>query len=249
MRFLSPAYEVITALGDGLLMGLEALARVGTMDRREFVQALWDAGSSLVFPVLLVSFFGGVLLALQTEPIVAATGAASVFGWAVGYTYLREVGPLLAGLVFLGRTALDWAGTLAYLNTAHTPRSLAFAGVDPVSYFVAPRVWAAVTSLPLLLALGNVAALAGAVTYGEFAAGISRAGFMDSLLGGLHTGDLFMGVVKAALFGMGLTVAAAVAGLRASGGEEGVARAVRSAAFAGLLSMVSLDFIVTRWWA
>lgn len=239
----------ILAVGDAFLLALDSVLRAVSMDRRQLLRAFWDAGVALLLPVLLVSFFGGVLMALQTEPVVSVTGAASMFGWAVGYTYLREVGPLLVSLVFIGRTALSWAGDLAYLTVSRTSRALAFAGVNPVSYFVAPRVWASVLALPLLLAMGEIAALAGAVIYGETVTGITRAGFLESMLGGLGVGDVLLGMVKVMLFGFTGAVWACASGLRARGGEESVARAVVSAAFSGLVSMAVLDFIITRWWS
>src|SRR3954471_11920126 len=132
------------------------------IDWRELVKNLHKMGNRSVPIVVLTAFFAGGLMTLQTGPFVKKLGATALAGWGAGYAVLREIGPILIGLMFSGRVGANNTAELATMTVTEQLDGLRALAIDPVKFLVVPRVIAMVVMLVALTVLGDLVSLLGA---------------------------------------------------------------------------------------
>ena len=215
------------------------------IDRRELFKNLHKMGNRSVPIVVLTAFFAGGLMTLQAGPFVKKLGATSLAGWGAGYAVLREIGPILIGLMFSGRVGANNTAELATMTVTEQLDGLRALAIDPVRFLVVPRVIAMIVMLVALTVLGDLVALLGASVVGKAMLGIDWSTMYYSFVDNLKPYDFLHGVYKSIAFGGAIAVSSCYFGVTVRGGAVGVGKAVNAAVVAAAVSIMLLDFFLT----
>ena len=214
-------------------------------DPRQLWQCLYKMGNRSVPIVVLTALFAGGLMTLQAGAFVKKLGATSLAGWGAGYAVLRELGPILIGLMFSGRVGANTTAELATMTVTEQIDGLRALSIDPLRFLVLPRVIAMVVMLLALTILGDLIALMGAAATARVVLDIDWATMFGSFADNLAPEDFFHGVGKSAVFGFAIALASCHFGLSVKGGSPGVGRAVNAQVVASAVAIVLLDFFLT----
>lgn len=214
-------------------------------DTRQLWHCLYKMGNRSVPIVILTALFAGGLMTLQAGAFVKKLGATSLAGWGAGYAVLRELGPILIGLMFSGRVGANTTAELATMTVTEQLDGLRALSIDPLRFLVIPRVIAMVVMLLALTILGDLVALLGAAATARVVLDIDWATMFASFADNLAPEDFFHGISKSAVFGFAIALASCHFGLTVRGGSPGVGRAVNAQVVASAVAIVLLDFFLT----
>ena len=215
------------------------------LDTRELWKNLYKMGNKSVPIIVLTAFFAGGLMTLQTGPFVKKLGATSLAGWGAGYAVLREIGPILIGLMFSGRVGSNNTAELATMTVTEQLDGLRALAIDPVRFLIVPRVLAMIIMLVALTVIGDLVALLGASIVGRYMLQIDWSTMYYSFADNLKPYDFLHGVYKSFAFGGAIAVASCYFGVTVRGGAVGVGRAVNASVVASAVSIMLLDFFIT----
>jgi phospholipid/cholesterol/gamma-HCH transport system permease protein len=215
------------------------------IDGRELTKNLYKMGNRSVPIVVLTAFFAGGLMMLQSGPFVKKLGATALAGWGAGYAVLREIGPILIGLMFSGRVGANNTAELATMTVTEQLDGLRALAIDPVRYLVVPRVIAMMVMLVALTVIGDLVALLGASLVGRVMLDINFSTMYYSFIDNLRPYDFLHGVYKSVAFGAAIAMSSCYFGVTVRGGAVGVGRAVNAAVVAAAVSIMLLDFFLT----
>jgi phospholipid/cholesterol/gamma-HCH transport system permease protein len=215
------------------------------IDRRELFKNLYKMGNRSVPIVVLTAFFAGGLMTLQAGPFVKKLGATSLAGWAAGYAVVREIGPILIGLMFSGRVGANNTAELATMTVTEQLDGLRSLAIDPIRFLVVPRVIAMIIMLVVLTVLGDLVALLGSAVVARVMLDIDWSTMYYSFVDNLTPTDFLHGVYKSIAFGAAIAFSSCYFGVTVRGGAVGVGKAVNAAVVAAAVSIMILDFFLT----
>jgi phospholipid/cholesterol/gamma-HCH transport system permease protein len=205
--------------------------------------------------VLLTGLFTGMVLALQASVQLAPFGATLFVGRFVAASMLRELGPVLSGIMVAGRVGAGIAAELGAMRVTEQIDALETIGAEPVRVLALPRVLAAAVSVPILALIADAAGLIGAALVSSAYLGVPVRAFqgaaadqiaLDGFVAGLIPADLVQGLVKPLIFGVILSVLACHHGLRARGGTAGVGIATTNAVVSASITILIADYFLTQ---
>ena len=234
--------EGIAFLGEVLVTLLVTLVRPGRLRLRELLRFLDEGGTRAFGLTILLGTLLGVILAFQSAIPLRRFGAEIFVPNLVGISLLRELGPLMAGVILAGRTGSAYAAELGTMTVNEEVAALRVMGMDPMALLVLPRVLAALLVMPVLSLLLTLAGLCG-MTVIMGLLGFPLATVTQQLANWLTLTDMFGGLFKAAVFGFAIGAIGCHAGLGAGRGPRAVGDAATSAVVGGIVSIVVLDGI------
>jgi phospholipid/cholesterol/gamma-HCH transport system permease protein len=236
-----------TAGGMTILAG-KVIARIARfrVDRDELLRSLYRMGVKSMPIVIVTALFTGAIMVIQAAPLVNRLGAHGLLGWGAGFGTLREIAPLLTALMINGRVGANNTAELGTMVVTEQIDALRVLAIDPVSFLVAPRFIAIVTTLSLATVFADVLALGGAALMGDLMLGVSPVTFYNGLTSGLlGIGDVFSGLIKSVLFGVVIALSSCQFGLAVTGGAPGVGKAVNATVVASAAGIFVLDYFVS----
>ena len=202
-----------------------------------------DEVGTRAFPLtLLLGFLIGVILAYQSSIPLRRFGAEVFVPNLVGISLLRELGPLLAGVVLAGRTGSAFAAEIGTMKVNEELDALRIMGIDPAAMLLLPRMVAAAIAMPVLALLMNLAGLAG-MTLIMNTLGYPWAAVQSQLQQWLSLQDLTGGLFKAACFGVVIAGIGCRAGFSTGSGPRAVGDSATRAVVGGIVAIVALDGI------
>jgi phospholipid/cholesterol/gamma-HCH transport system permease protein len=232
--------------GMALLAGRVALAAATLrLDGRELLRNLHKMGVQSVPIVALTAFFTGGIMVIQSGIFVKRFGAYGLLGFGAGYATLREVGPILIGLMFSGRVGANNAAELGTMTVTDQLDGLRALAIDPIPFLIVPRVVAMMVSLFCLVILGDVVAITGGALFGKLLLNVELSSFLHSFADNLKPWDLSIGLVKAVVFGLAISITSCHFGVTVRGGAVGVGRAVNDAVVAAAVAIMISDNLLT----
>ena len=196
--------------------------------------------------VVLTGFSIGAVLALQSSNTLQRFGSLSLTGQLVSLSMVRELGPVLTGLMVAGRNSSGIASELGSMVVTEQIDAMRALGTDPTKKLVTPRVIAATIMLFILTILGDLVGLGGGWMVARFALGLDSNQYWSTAWQSLQFADVFMGLFKPLLFGFIIASVGCYYGLSAKGGTQGVGRATTQAVVAASVLIVVVDFFVTK---
>jgi phospholipid/cholesterol/gamma-HCH transport system permease protein len=214
-------------------------------DPRELIKNLHKMGNRSVPIVALTAFFAGGLMTLQSGPFVTKVGATALAGWAAGYAVLREIGPILIGLMFSGRVGANNTAELATMTVTEQLDGLRALAIDPIQFLILPRVIAMIVMLAALTVIGDLVALGGGAVVANWMLHIEYSTMFHSFADNLRPYDFLHGVYKSLAFGGAIALSSCYFGISVRGGAVGVGKAVNAAVVAAATSIMLLDFFIT----
>jgi len=196
--------------------------------------------------VVLTGFFTGCVLALQSEAALQQFGAVSMTGRLVSLSMMKELGPVLTGLMVSGRNASGMASELGSMKVTEQIDAMRALGVDPIRKLVAPRVVATVFMLFWLTVMSDACGVAGGGLVSVFMLGLNGHSFFHSTYRALVYGDVVQGMAKPVFFGAIISTIGCYFGMSTKGGTQGVGRATTQAVVVSSVLIIVVDFLVSR---
>jgi phospholipid/cholesterol/gamma-HCH transport system permease protein len=195
--------------------------------------------------VLITGTFTGMVLALQSSYGFNKFGAEGLVGVIVTLSMTRELGPVLTSLMVTGRAGSAMAAEIGTMRVTEQIDALTVMAINPIKYLVAPRVVASFLMLPILTIISDFTGVIGGYIVGVKMLGINEGAFMNRIDKSVELGDIYNGLVKAAVFGLILSVISCYKGYNTRGGAEGVGRATTEAVVLSSVTILISDYVLT----
>jgi phospholipid/cholesterol/gamma-HCH transport system permease protein len=196
--------------------------------------------------VVLTGFFTGAVLAVQSANTLQRFGSITLIGQLVSLSMVRELGPVLTGLMVAGRNASGMASELGSMIVTEQIDAMRALGTDPVKKLVTPRIVSTVFMLFFLTILSDFVGLAGGAFVSRILFNLDSRQYWSYAWQSLVYQDVVMGLVKPILFGFIIATAGCYYGMTARGGTQGVGRATTQAVVAASVLIVVVDLFVTQ---
>lgn len=214
--------------------------------RHDIVAQLDAVGWASLTVVLLTGFFTGAVLALQSGLTLDQFGARPVVGRLVSASMIKELGPVLTGLMLTGRVGSGIAAELGSMVVTDQINALRSLGTDPIRKLVVPRMLAGILMAPVLTVVSDFVGIVGGWMVARFQLQVATGLYWSSIRQALYMQDVWMGLIKPFVLGFVIVTIACHVGLRTTGGTQGVGRATTVAVVAGSVAVIAVDFFVTR---
>lgn len=240
---------LVAGVGAVTLFAARGLAGVVPLGGRAYPRALaaqllhigW-----LSLPVVgLTALFTGAALALQIHSGGERFQAADVVPAIVAIGMVRELGPVLGGLMVAARVASSIAAELGTMRVTEQIDALETLSTEPMRWLVAPRLWAAMLTVPLLVGVGDVIGILGGFLVGTQSLGFNPTAYLSNSWAYLERWDVLSGLVKGVAFGLIVALSGCWFGMRAGRGAAGVGRATTQAVVAAAVGILAANFALT----
>ncbi|QEL57024.1 lipid asymmetry maintenance ABC transporter permease subunit MlaE [Chromobacterium paludis] len=210
------------------------------------IREIYFAGVMSLIIIVVSGLFVGMVLGLQGYTTLAKFGSADALGAMVALALLRELGPVLAALLFASRAGSAMTAEIGLMKTTEQLDAMSVMAVDPIARVIAPRFWAGVISMPILAALFNVVGVFGGYLVGVVMIGLDAGTFWSQMQGNvdLHY-DVINGLIKSLVFGIAVTLIAVFEGYDATPTAAGVSAATTRTVVTSALVILALDFVLT----
>lgn len=196
--------------------------------------------------VLITAAFTGAVFALQSDIAFSMFGASGLVGSTVSLALTRELSPVLTALMVTGRAGSAMAAELGTMRVSEQIDALDAMAVDPVGYLVTPRIVAATFMMPILTLVFDLVGMFGATLVGVQVLHIGEGPFIARIEWYVDPDDFTSGMFKGAVFGLILSVVGCTKGYFARGGAEGVGRATTRAVVVASVTILVVDYFLTR---
>jgi phospholipid/cholesterol/gamma-HCH transport system permease protein len=213
---------------------------------RDLVEQLEAIGLGSLTVVLLTGFFTGAVLALQSGMTLDQFGARPFVGRLISASMIKELGPVLTALMLAGRVGSGIAAELGSMMVTDQISALRALGTDPIRKLVVPRVLAGFMMCPILTVVANTVGMLGGWIIAVTQLRVASSVYWNSVTEGLFLEDVWMGVIKPFFLGFVIVTIGCHVGLRTTGGTQGVGRATTNAVVASSVTVLVVDFFVTR---
>lgn len=251
-QFFNSIFQSIVAFirttGEFVRFGAQSISLIFSKPFRwdEIIAHMEFVGNKSVVIICLSGLFTGLALAYQIYLGFKLVNLTALVGPTVGLGVLRELGPVMTGLIVSARAGGAMAARLGTMRVTEQIDALEVMGVDPVQYLVSPRIVASFITMPLLCGIFDFVAMAGCwlISVGLF--GIDNASFWNRTTTYLKPYHLYEGLFKAALFGLFFAVICTQRGYNTKGGAEGVGNATNEGVVTSMVMIIILDFFVTN---
>jgi phospholipid/cholesterol/gamma-HCH transport system permease protein len=196
--------------------------------------------------VLAACFFTGAALAMNSASSLSRFGAQTLIGQLVSIGIVRELGPVLAGLVVAGRNASGMASELGSMIVTEQIDAMRALGTDPMKKLVTPRVVSTIFMLFFLTILGDLLGLIGGSVVSSLLLGLDSHQYWSNAWQSLVHQDVMMGLAKPVVFGFIIATIGCYYGMSTKGGTQGVGRATTEAVVAAMILIIAVDVFITR---
>jgi phospholipid/cholesterol/gamma-HCH transport system permease protein len=210
------------------------------------LREIYFSGVLSLVVILISGLFVGMVLALQGYDVLQRYGADQSLGVLVALSLVRELGPVVAGLLFASRAGSAITAEIGLMKATEQLDAMEMMAVDPLARVVAPRFWGGVISMPLLAALFSTLGVFGAYIVGVRLIGIDAGAFWGNMQSAVDfRQDIVNGVIKSAVFGVAVSLIAVFEGYDAKPTAEGVSSATTRTVVMSSLAILALDFVLT----
>src|SRR5262249_12230176 len=193
-----------------------------------------------------IGFFTGAVLAVQSANTLQRFGSITLIGQLVALSMVRELGPVLTGILVAGRNSSGMASELGSMIVTEQIDAMRALGTDPMKKLVTPRVISTVFMLFFLTILSDLVGLAGGLMVSKILLRLDARQYWNNAWQSLVFQDVFMGLVKPVLFGFIIATVGCYYGMTARGGTQGVGRATTQAVVTASVLIVVVNFFVTQ---
>ncbi|MBZ0129988.1 MAG: ABC transporter permease [Rhodobacteraceae bacterium] len=213
---------------------------------REFLHQLMVIGYFSLPVVGLTAVFTGAALALQIFEGGSRFNAESVVPSIVAIGMVRELGPVLGGLMVAGRVASSVAAELGTMRVTEQIDALVTLSTHPMKYLTVPRVLAATLAMPVLVAVGDSIGIFGGFLVGTSRLGLNPAAYLHNTVDFLNSWDVVSGLIKASVFGFIVALMGCYHGMNSGRGAQGVGRATTNAVVSASVLILTTNYLMTE---
>nr|WP_320049623.1 MlaE family lipid ABC transporter permease subunit [uncultured Desulfuromonas sp.] len=242
--------EVAGRFGVFLLVSLYAAIKP-PYKLKPIVRQIRFIGANSLFVILFTGLFTGMVLGLQGYYTLAKFGSVGFLGGAVALSLIRELGPVLAALMVIGRAGSAICAEVGIMRNSEQIDALECMAIDPIKYLIVPKLVAGLIAMPLLTAIFDVIGIFGGFMIGVQLFDVSAGAYFQGMYSSVVWLDIEMGLVKSVVFGLLLVWICAAKGFylhleRGGGfGAEGVSRTTTSAVVLASVSVLVWDYLIS----
>jgi phospholipid/cholesterol/gamma-HCH transport system permease protein len=209
------------------------------------IRELYFSGVLSLLIILVSGLFVGLVLG-QGYEILQRYGSTDAMGTMVALSLLRELGPVVAGLLFASRAGSAVTAEIGLMKVTEQLKAMDMMAVSPIARVVAPRFWGGVISMPLLAALFSAMGIFGGWLIGVVFIGVDDGAFWSQMQAAVDFRyDVLNGVIKSFVFGVAVALIAVFEGYDCVPTAEGVSRAITRTVVSSALAILALDFVMT----
>ncbi|MES1999447.1 MAG: lipid asymmetry maintenance ABC transporter permease subunit MlaE [Pseudomonadota bacterium] len=210
------------------------------------IREIFAAGVLSMLIIIVSGLFVGMVLGLQGYRTLQTYGSADSLGVLVALSLVRELGPVVAALLFAGRAGTAMTTEVGLMKTTEQLSALSMMAVDPMARVIAPRFWGGVIAMPLLAAIFSAVGVFGGYLVGVVLLGVDDGTFWSQMQAAVDfREDILNGVIKSLIFGCVISAIALFEGYDAPPTAEGVSRATTRTVVTSSLAILALDFVLT----
>ena len=234
--------------GEILLLFVRTLfwCRKAIQSRASIFKQMAFIGVGTLPIALLMGFFVGMVLALQTGYQLLRFNIEGIIGAIVGLALAKELGPVLTGYLVAGRVGAAITAEIGTMEISEEIDALRVMGVDPIFYLSMPRLIAAVFMVPVIVVYVNLIGMFGGAIMSVTYVGVSLQSYYDNLFDTLTFGEIFRGLIKAMFFGGIVATIGCHKGFKTTGGAEGVGRFTTQSVVLSFILIIVFDYFLSR---
>ncbi len=222
-----------------------SLAR-GGVSWRVLIRQMERVGIESLAVVNLCAFFIGMVLVIQIAAMLSRFGAQTEVSAIIGVSFVREIGPVFAAIMYAGRIGTGIAAELGSMVVTEQVDALRVMGADPADRLVAPRVVASVLMVPALTAVADLVGIFSGYLATWYSVDFGPYEYLQKAMGQLTRLDLLSSLVKATFFGLTISLVATYMGMRVERSTESVGAATTRTMVVGVLGVLVVDFLITK---
>lgn len=248
----------LAAIGDGVLAAMTFVGECtfilldvvkrggrGYLEIGETINQMAFIGAASIPIVALTTFSSGAVISLYSADILVKYGAANLAGATVALSVVREIAPVLAGIMVAARAGSAMAAQIGTMAVTEQLDALTALNVHPTKYLVIPRLVAGVTVLPVLCLLGCYTGILGGYLISVYASSVPHGSFVQSMQQWLEPKDFWGAMLKTAVFGLIVSLVACQQGLRTKNGAVGVGQATTATVVITMVLIYLANFALT----
>ncbi len=232
----------ISFMGELTLGIFKTILHPADLRMKDFLLVVEASGAKALPIIAMLGFLIGLILAFQGAVLMAQFGAEIYIADFVGKSVVRELGPLITAIIVAGRTGSAFAAELGTMKVNEEIDALTTMGLDPVRFLVIPRVIGATLMTPLLAVLTNLFGMAGGAVVMR-GLGFPLITYVNRVLASVTAADYFGGLIKATIFGLLISSAGCLCGLRTGEGASAVGNSATRAVVNSIIMIVIADGI------
>ncbi|MGE5470212.1 MAG: lipid asymmetry maintenance ABC transporter permease subunit MlaE [Bacteroidota bacterium] len=240
--------ERVWRLGFATRFFIAILTHSGTAFRRLplTLREIYFSGVLSLLIILVSGLFVGMVLGLQGYETLQRFGSTEALGIMVALSLTRELGPVVAGLLFASRAGTSVAAEIGLMKATEQLKAMDMMAVNPIARVVAPRFWGGIVSMPLLAAMFSAMGVLGGWLIGVVFIGVDDGAFWSQMQAGVDWRyDIWNGIIKSFVFGIAVSLIAVFEGYDSVPTAEGVSRAITRTVVTSALTILALDFVLT----
>jgi phospholipid/cholesterol/gamma-HCH transport system permease protein len=239
--------DLIQEMGRMSLFLISVLQTFFTLPLRgqNILRQIHFIGIRSLFVIVLTAVFAGMVLALQGYYTLSKFGSEALLGQAVALSMIRELGPVLAGLMVTGRAGSALTAELGIMRIREQIDALEVMGIHPLKFLVSPRIQAGLIVLPLLTVIFDVIGIMGGYLVAVQLLGMSAGTYFGGIETAVEMHDIYTGLIKAVSFGLIITWVCTFKGYYTERGAEGVSQSTTSAVVLSSVLVLVCDYFIT----
>lgn len=212
----------------------------------ETLEQMYIVGIGSLFLIILTGISAGQAMAVQFSNELAEFGSKSYLGRVMAIAIIRELGPVLTGLMVAARVAAGITAEIGSMKSSNQIDALIAFGIDPMRKLVAPRIIALVIMVPALTVICDFIALLGGWLVAIFIANLTSTTYLSAVKERLIFGNIFIGLVKPVFFSFIIAFIACYKGFASAGGTKGVGRATTESVMLASITVLISNFFITK---
>lgn len=210
------------------------------------IREIYFSGVMSLLIIVVSGLFVGMVLGLQGYETLQRFGSGDALGVLVALSLTRELGPVVAGLLFASRAGSAVTAEIGLMKTTEQLKAMDMMAVNPIARVVAPRFWGGVVSMPLLAAIFTAMGIFGGWLIGVVMIGVDAGSFWSQMQAAVDfRHDILNGVIKSVVFGIAVSLIAVFEGWDCTPTAEGISRAITRTVVSSALAILALDFVLT----
>jgi phospholipid/cholesterol/gamma-HCH transport system permease protein len=241
IRFFETTGQILV-----LLMETIGWCRKAVQSRSSIFKQMAFMGVGTLPIALLMAFFVGMVLALQTGTQLARFNIQSILGAIVGLSLAKELAPVLTGYLVAGRVGAAITAEIGTMTVSEEIDALRVMGVNPVYYLSMPRFIAAVFMVPIIVIYVNIVGMFGGAIVSATYVGVDIKSYFDNLFASLTFSEIMRGLIKSMFFGGIVALVGCYKGFKTTGGAEGVGRYTTQSVVLSFILIIVFDYFISR---
>lgn len=245
--FIDMLAAVLAGFGAITWFLLRVIAQVprALLRPRLIVHQIHNAGALSLVITMICGLFVGMVLGLQGYDLLQRFGSESALGSGAALALIKELGPVVAALLFAGRAGTALASEIGLMRATDQLVAMEIMAVDPFRYVVAPRFLGGIVALPLLTMIFIAIGIFGVQLIGVQQLGVDQGTFWSQMRGSVDVKDIMQGLIKGCVFGVACSLIAVYEGYTADPTAEGVGRATTRTVVNSAVMILILDYMIT----